>query len=164
MKSLTESPEFGIEYTNRICITSYSPSKTKIRILGRFNISSGKYPLPEAWKDVPSKITTLYSELISQYLIFVPDQPSKGKGGKTRKREKVVHVKGRVLERIKEFSAKLVSMAPTHYSDYLLGFLFIMLLFNTLILWNLVVNAERSQEQIRDLTRQLAEMAMKEDV
>ena len=173
----TSINEFGIESFMRICITSLGPRKTKIRVLGRVNMSNGKFPLPVAWKNTYQRFQLFYADLFGSYLMSSPTLYERGKSSKSSRSGS--HGKpgeGRsssskdalLLKRSKTaqdggssslFGFANLSLLPRRqYSDYVIAFLFIMLLLNTLILWNLVVAAERSQNQINDLKAQLSQL------
>ena len=154
----TSIDDFGINSFVRICITSLGPLKTKISILGRVNVSNGKYPLPSSWKNSFDRFQLFYSDLFGHYLITSESllessssKPSIKFGERHLSKDSLK--KGKVNDRSKFWN---LSMFPRRqYSDFVIAFLFIMLLLNTLILWNLVIAAERSQIQVNELKAQV---------
>lgn len=158
----TSIADFGIESYIRICISTLGPLKTKIRVLGSVNVTNGKYPLPASWKNAFQKFQIFYSDLFGTYLMSsrsMFDEPSL----KTRRLRDLRKSSSKDLPSSSLKKGKLhgfwnLSILRRQFSEYATAFLFVMLFLNTLILWNLVVAAERQKLQIFELKKSLNEL------
>jgi hypothetical protein len=149
--------DLGLESKVKICIKMLG-GKTQIKVFGKVNETKGKYPLPDKWKDPIDAVSKFYTQLFNTYLLDTVVHKVSQPKETFRDDSKAVSKfnKNAVMEKIHAFLPKLV--AQQSQSDMLVGFLFIMLLVNTLILWNLVSASERTQAQIQHLTRELAKL------
>lgn len=137
---------FGVEQDCKVCINSLG-RQTQIKVYGKVLNQKGRYPVPALWQDPYATVKASLSKLFDQYLLgaCVKDELAKGGGSGNE-----ITILKNIMEMVKISGAE-------EYSKYLAIFMFIILLINTMIMWNLVLAAERNQRQILALTRLIVE-------
>jgi hypothetical protein len=135
---------FGVDQDLKVCIRALG-RKTQIKVYGKISVQKGRYPVPGMWQDPYETVKASLTKLFDEYLLGGSVKNQLAKHGENERT---------VMENIMQ----IVKVAGVEeYSKYLVLFMFVILLINTVILWTLVIAAERNQREILALTRLLVE-------
>ena len=140
---------FGIEQDCRVCIHGLG-RKTKINVFGKIVVQNGRYPVPALWVEPYTAAKDSLSKLFDEFLVGACVKEEHAQTGGNDESSLL----NTVMDIVKLSGAE-------EYSKYLILFMFVILLINTMILWNLVMAAQRNQREILTLTRLMAEVNAK---
>lgn len=142
--SITAMSKAGGAMDVKICAKNLGIDKTRVKIYG--SIKKGNFSYPKANSDPQLILTDFYRDLFGSYLIAVRKKMAMDTALSKCEKSKSNTLQDWAVDLLK-------SQSKEDIFKYSVLFLLSVLLLNSLILWNLVLAAEKSQYQLAQLIR-----------
>jgi hypothetical protein len=150
-------PDIGVVTNIKICFRSVDDD-TQVTCIGNVSFQKGRYPIPKgtAEKSAYDNMQVFYSTLFPTTTHRRPSAFSNASNFSATSLPKQPEERPQrlLLDMIQTY---LQSMPP-EYALYLIVFLVVMFVLNTMILWNLVYAMERQHQHILKLSKKLLEL------
>jgi hypothetical protein len=150
-------PDIGVVTNIKICFRSVDED-TQVTCIGNVSFQKGRYPIPKgtAEKSAYDNMQIFYSTLFPTPTHRRPSAFSQASNYSATSLPK--QPEARPPHALLDMIQTYLRTMPPEYVLYLILFLVIMFLLNTMILWNLVYAMERQHQYILKLSKKILEL------